>query len=94
MKYCPDENVQRQAMAKFICSAMQISSTGSYPISACSGIFSDVPSSNPFCSYIEALYNANVITGCQNNPLDYCPNDNVSRQQMAKFIVNAFNLSL
>jgi len=94
MKYCPDENVQRQAMAKFICSAMQISSTGSCPISACSGIFSDVPSSNPFCSYIEALYNANVITGCQNNPLYYCPNDNVSRQQMAKFIVNAFNLSL
>jgi len=94
LMYCPNSLTQRQAMAKFICLGMNAAAPGSCPTAACAQIFSDVPSSNSFCSYIEALYNASVISGCQTNPLMYCPNDNVSRAQMAKFLVNAFNLQL
>ncbi|OGF59426.1 MAG: hypothetical protein A2Y62_15225 [Candidatus Fischerbacteria bacterium RBG_13_37_8] len=59
---------------------------------ACTELFSDVPATNVFCSYIEALYNAGIVSGC--GPSLYCPSLNVARDQMAKFIVNAFGFAL
>ncbi len=95
LMYCPSNITKRQAMAKFICLGMQISNPGSCIISNCTGLFDDVQSNNPFCPYIEALYNANIVSGCQSFPnLLYCPNNNVTREQMAKYLVNAFNFSL
>ena len=90
--YCPDSNTQRQAMAKFVCNGMNNTAPGSCTITGCAGIFTDVPSSNPFCGYIEGLYNAAVISGCGSGI--YCPYGYVSRDQMAKFLVNAFGFSL
>jgi len=89
MLYCPNSFTQRQQMAKFLCTAMNAINPDSCLISGCLGIFNDVPSSNPFCSYIEALYNNGIVGGCA--PSYYCPSANVSREQMAKFIINAFN---
>ena len=90
--YCPGSNTQRQAMAKFICNAMQVTVPGSCVTTACTGIFSDVTAANPFCGYIEALYNAGVISGCSTGI--YCPYGYVSRDQMAKFLANAFGFTL
>ena len=90
--YCPNASVQRQAMAKILCNAMNHIKPDSCSITTCTGIFSDVPASNTFCGYIEGLYNANVVSGCAASL--YCPTNNVSRGQMAKFLVNAFGLSL
>jgi N-acetylneuraminic acid mutarotase len=90
--YCPSGLVQRQSMAKFVCLGMEKATPGSCSLSSCSGIFTDVPSSNVFCSYIEALYNAGVISGCSGNA--YCPLGTVTREQMSKFIVNGFHFSL
>lgn len=94
LKYCPTNVTNRQAMAKFICLGMEQAVPGSCAVSGCSGIFADVSSSNPFCSYIEALYNAGVVSGCQTSPLKYCPTNNVTRGQMSKFIINAFDFML
>jgi len=94
LAYCPSNFVQRQAMAKFICLGMQVAVPGSCTTSACTGIFGDVTASNPFCGYIESLYASGIISGCQASPLLYCPYNNVVHEQMAKFLVNAFNLSL
>ena len=90
--YCPGANTQRQAMAKFICKGMNGAIPDSCIITGCTGIFTDVPSSNPFCGYIEGLKNAGVISGCTAST--YCPYNNVPREQMAKFLVNAFGFSL
>ncbi|OGF67548.1 MAG: hypothetical protein A2Y62_15750 [Candidatus Fischerbacteria bacterium RBG_13_37_8] len=90
--FCPLYSTQRQAMAKMVCLAMEIANPGSCPSSPCTGIFTDVPTDNPFCGYIEALYNAGVISGCGASL--FCPNEIVSRDQMAKFLVNAFDLSM
>jgi hypothetical protein len=49
--------------------------------------FADVPQSNPFYSYIEALYRAGVTGGCSTNPLNYCPDSSVTREQMAVFLL-------
>ena len=92
--YCPTNYTARQAMAKFICKGMEAAQPGSCPTAACSGYFNDVPASNPFCTYIEGVYYANVVNGCQTDPPMFCPTNNVTRQQMAKFLVNAFGFTL
>jgi len=90
--FCPASSTQRQAMAKFVCNAMNVADPGSCSPTSCTGMFSDVPASNIFCSYIEALASAGIVSGCA--PSLYCPAANVFRDQMAKFLVNAFGLSL
>ena len=92
--YCPLNGIQRQAMAKLICLSMELTQPGSCTTAPCTGIFADMPASNPFCSYAEALYNSGTISGCSASPLLYCPNNPVQRNQMAKFIVNAFGFTL
>lgn len=46
--------------------------------------FSDVPPSHPFFGDIEAIADAGVTGGC--TPTRYCPDDNVTREQMAAFM--------
>ncbi len=86
-QYCPYNNVLRNQMAKFISSAMENAYSSSCPINSCQQIFVDVFNNNPFCPFIEALYNAGIVTGCATNPLRYCPSNTTTRQAMAKFIL-------
>lgn len=52
----------------------------------CAG-FSDVLASSPFCPYVEWVKNRGVTLGCGPTPgVIYCPNDAVSRLQMAAFL--------
>jgi hypothetical protein len=52
-------------------------------------IFADVPPSNPFFDAADLLYTLNITTGCSSNPLDYCPDQNIPRWEMAAYIVRA-----
>jgi photosystem II stability/assembly factor-like uncharacterized protein len=52
-----------------------------------SDIFSDVPASHWAYNYINAIYNAGITTGYGDGR--FGPEDNVSREQMAAFIVRA-----
>ena len=88
--FCPTNLTTRQAMAKFVCNAMNNVNPGDCLLTGCSGVFADVPPSNPFCAYIESLYKAGVVSGCSASM--YCPANPVPRDQMAKFTVNAFSL--
>jgi hypothetical protein len=54
--------------------------------------FNDVPANHPFFQWIEALAAAGVTTGCNVSPPLYCPNDFVTRGQMAVFISRALGL--
>lgn len=90
LRYCPNQETKRQVMAKFICTAKEYISSGSCTLAPCEGLFEDVPSSNPFCSYIEALYNQGILSGCTTS--SYCHYLTVSRAQMSKFLKNAFDL--
>jgi hypothetical protein len=53
--------------------------------------FGDVPSSNPYYQYIEALAAAGITGGCGGG--NYCPNNPVTRAQMAVFLAKALGLS-
>jgi hypothetical protein len=54
--------------------------------------FTDVLVSDPFCAHAHYLWAKGVISGC--SPDQYCPDLDVRRGEMAKFLSNAFRLVL
>jgi len=52
--------------------------------------FNDVPTNHPFFQFIEALYNSGITAGCGNGK--YCPDDPLTRGQMAVFLSKALGL--
>ncbi|WP_457673886.1 S-layer homology domain-containing protein [Thiolapillus sp.] len=55
-----------------------------------SATFNDVSSAHPFFQYIEALAASGITSGCDAN--NYCPDDPVTRGQMAVFLSRALGL--
>ena len=51
--------------------------------------FVDVSTSHWAWPYIEAFYNEGITTGCRPSPLAYCPDNRVTRAEMAVFIERA-----
>lgn len=54
--------------------------------------FNDVPPSHPFFQFIQALAAAGITGGCSAAPPLYCPDDPLTRGQMAVFISRALGL--
>ena len=54
--------------------------------------FLDVPVSHPFFQFISALQASGITTGCSASPPLYCPDDPVTRGQMAVFLSKALGL--
>jgi hypothetical protein len=84
--YCPDQIVSRAAMAVFLLRGIH---GAGYTPPAASGIFADVPPTNPFAGWIEQLFAAGITSGCATDPLRYCPDDTVTRGPMAVFLLRS-----
>jgi hypothetical protein len=56
-----------------------------------SPIFADVPANYWAWQYIERLYSAGVTGGCSVGPLNYCPDQTVTRAQMAIFLLRGIH---
>jgi hypothetical protein len=89
--YCPHQQVTRAQMAVFLLRAKY---PGSTPPAA-TGMFGDVPTSGsdplvPFAPWIEQLARKGIPSGCGGR--NYCPTQVVTREQMAVFLVPAFNI--
>ena len=54
--------------------------------------FNDVPTSHPYFQFIEALKASGITGGCQASPPLYCPDNPVTRGQMAVFLAKALGL--
>lgn len=85
--YCPDADVTRGQMAVFLLRAKYGSS---YSPPAATGIFGDVPLNYWAVHWIEQLAAEGITAGCGNG--DYCPESQVTRDQMAVFLVRTFGL--
>ena len=85
--YCPDAPVTRAQMAVFL---LRSKYTPAYTPPPASGDFTDVPLSHPMAAWIEQLAAEGITGGCGVGL--YCPNGNVTRDQMAVFLVRTFNL--
>ena len=58
------------------------------------GLFNDVEGADPaVVRAVEGMYHSGVTKGCSTTPLNYCPNQPVTRAQMASFFVRAVNLA-
>jgi subtilisin family serine protease len=55
----------------------------------CATIFADVAPRYWARSWIEAIFHAGITSGCAVNPLRYCPENTVNRDQMAVFLLRA-----
>jgi hypothetical protein len=82
--YCPTSSVTRAQMAVFLLKAQH---GANYVPPTCTQIFNDVTCPSQYADWIEQLYNEGVTAGCGNG--DYCPNNPVTRQQMAAFLLRA-----
>lgn len=83
--YCPAQQVDRASMAVFLVRGKH---GGTFvPPVATGAVFTDVPANHPQAAYIEQLYRDGMTGGCATNPQRYCPDDVVSRAQMATFLI-------
>lgn len=84
--YCPNDSVTRAQMAAFI-----MRSLGEFnPPPPAQQQFSDVPPSNPFYAFIDRLATLGITVGCGGG--NYCPDDFVTRGQMAAFILRGIGM--
>jgi polyhydroxybutyrate depolymerase len=79
--YCPDEPVTRGQMAAFLVRALGLPSAGPSPFTDSDGVFEDD---------IARLAAEGITTGCSSDR--FCPDDVVTRAQMASFLVRALGL--
>ncbi len=54
-------------------------------------VFADVPWTHTAWQDIERLYNSGVTGGCSTNPLNYCPNNTITRAEMAVFLLRGMH---
>lgn len=85
--YCPNTAVTRDQMAILL---LRGKHGNSYAPPAATGIFTDVPTEYWAAAWVEALAAQGITSGCGNG--NYCPTDQVTRAQMAVFLVKTFNL--
>ena len=82
--YCASDTITRAQMATFLVRALELAPDGE-------DYFSD-DNGNIHEANINALRGAGVTLGCNAEGTLFCPDDTVSRQQMASFLANALNL--
>ncbi len=107
--YCSSQNITRAEMGIFIAKAIVAPAGGTavpltYGPDPVTGFsyscdpsspnlyFTDVALSDPFCKHVHFLWARGIIAGCPGNL--YCPTTDVGRDEMSKFLSNAFNLLL
>jgi hypothetical protein len=107
--YCPAGNIARGDMAIFVAKAIVAPLGGpgvplTYGPDPVTGLsyscnpatpnlhFTDIGTSDSFCKHVHYLWAKNIVSGC--SATQYCPTQGVTRDQMARFLGNAFNLVL
>ena len=84
LRYCPDQAVNRAQMAAFLVRALRLPDAPSRGFTDTGGNFAQ--------NNIDALAAAGITAGCSTEPLRYCPNNPVTRAQMATFLARALGL--
>ena len=62
--------------------------------SSASSRFSDVDADMWWAPHVEVLADLRIVSGCGTSPARFCPNDAVTRGQMATTLVRAFGRSV
>jgi ELWxxDGT repeat protein len=85
--YCPGASLTRAQAAVFLGRA--IHGTGFVPPPATGSIFTDVPASHWAAGWIEQIAADGLTGGCNDDPPQYCPNQQLTRAAMAVLLLRA-----
>ena len=85
--YCPDLPVTRGEMAVFVLRGEH--GAGYHPPAATGTVFADVPADAPYAAWIERFAAEGITSGCGAGR--FCPEDSVTRDQMAVFLLRGRN---
>ncbi len=85
-QYCGANEVTRAQMALFLTRGRHGPFFAPPPAT---GIFADVPLGAFAVDWIEQFYGEGITSGCASNPLRYCPDNAVTRAQMAVFLLRS-----
>ena len=80
--FCPGATLPRKQVAVLL---LRAEHGPAWTPPSCAGIFGDVPCPGPFADWIEALAAEGVTGGCGGG--DFCPDADVTRSQMAVFLL-------
>ena len=86
--FCPDEPIDRKTMAVWIVRILE----GRTPPPVIQARFNDVDSTSFHAPYIERMARLGVTEGCRGGS-GFCPDENVTRAQMAAFLSRAYQLA-
>ena len=84
--FCPERRISRGEMAALLIRAALGSDNFAYPNLP---YFDDVPQNHPFFKYIQKLRELAITSGCSATGVLYCPEADVTRLQMALFLIRA-----
>ncbi len=84
--FCPDVPVRRDQTAVLL---MKAAHGAVCTPPACEGLFSDVPCSSPFASWVEMLKSDGITAGCGSGL--FCPERHVTRAPMAVFLLKSLH---
>ncbi len=87
--FCPGQSVTRAQSAPFL---LVMEEGAGYVPPAATGVFQDVPVSDPFARWVEELVRRQITGGCSAAPPLFCPGQAVTRAQAAVFLVTTFGL--
>ena len=82
--FCPDDPIDRWVMAVWLIRVL-----GGEVTDTATSRFDDVDASDWWSTYAEELADRDITTGCKTDPLRYCPDQPVTRAQMATFLHRA-----
>ena len=86
--FCPGDPIPRWMMAVWLVRVVD----GHDPEPAGASRFVDVDASQWWATHVERLADLGITVGCVSEPAQYCPDDPVTRAQMATFLNRAFHL--
>ena len=84
-RFCPDDAVSRAEMAAFLARALGLGNSGG------SVLFNDI-SGSVHAGAIGAVAAAGITRGCSADGSRFCPDDDVTRAEMAAFLARALRL--
>lgn len=85
---CPGDDMERWVMAVWLVRALD----GADPEGVTTTRFVDVDAGEWWMPFVERLAELGVTKGCKLDPAEYCPDEPVTRGQMASFLTRAFDL--
>ena len=85
---CPEDDMKRWVMAVWLVRVLD----GADPVGVTATRFVDVDAGEWWMPFVERLAELGVTKGCWVDPAQYCPDEPVTREQMASFLTRAFDL--